>query len=645
MRARSFEAFENSGKRARIASRIALHALAMVLALVAFAPRAIADDKPAEAAKSTKPSESKPGPAKSGKAAGRLLRAARAGRLASKPAPPSPPRPSRTVTPPTITSADLDAKITAYLAKNSPDVAPAPATSDVEFVRRVYLDVSGSPPTPEQVRAFVADRRPNKRATMIDDLLERPEHARNWARYWREVIRFHATNQNLGQIRYDALEDWLTERLMENRPWDEIAAGLITATGRNDENGAVSFALANEAKPVELAGEVSRVFMGVQIQCAQCHDHKTDSWKQEQFHEFAAFFAGARTRRVEKPMKGQRPVFAVEPLPRTRYTRPDNDDPRKQIPVTPRFFLTTSQSSQKLPEGMTTKQLRELAASYVTGQDNPWFARSYVNRIWTALMGEGFYDVLDDIGPERVARAPEILEPLADQWQKGGYDVRWLFRTILNTRAYQRRVRATSSPAGRTQLASNCPSRLRADQIYEALGLALGLPTDANPDAGGRGPGKKAPVAAVLTSNGPGNIKKAAEAAGLGGATGAKGQAKGARGGGLRNPFNALFGVDPSTAADEVLGTIPQALFLMNGPIVHNRTQARPGTVLGRILASSPNDRAALDALYLRVLSRRPTPKEVQVCSEHLRSVGDRKEAFEDIYWSLLNTTEFLSRR
>jgi hypothetical protein len=371
----------------------------------------------------------------------------------------------------------------------------------------------------------------------------------------------------------------------------------------------------------------------VQIQCAQCHDHKTDSWKQEQFHEFAAFFAGARTRRAEKAMKGKRAVFSVEPIARTRYTRPDDDDPKKQVPVSPRFFLATSQSSHKLPEGMTTKQLRELAASYVTGQDNPWFARAYVNRIWSALMGEGFYEILDDLGPERVAKAPEILEPLADQWQKGGYDVRWLFRTLLNTKAYQRRVRATSSPAGRTQLAANCPSRLRSDQIYEALGLALGVPAD----AGDRKPGKKAPVAAVLTSNGPADAKKAAEAA--------KGQAKAARAVGPRNPFNTLFGVDPSTAPDEVLGTIPQALFLMNGPAVHNRTLAKPGTVLGRLLASAPDDKAALNALYLRVLSRRPTAREVQVCARYMADVGDRKEAFEDIYWSLVNTTEFLSRR
>ena len=149
------------------------------------------------------------------------------------------------------------------------------------------------------------------------------------------MIRFHATNQNLGQVRYDCLEDWLAEQFQKNRPWDEIATGLIMATGRVDENGAVSFALAHEARPVELAGEVSRIFLGVQIQCAQCHDHKTDSWKRIQFHEFAAFFSGQRSKVVTRAMPGQLPVFEVEAKGRPRYTMPDKDNPSRQVPVAP----------------------------------------------------------------------------------------------------------------------------------------------------------------------------------------------------------------------------------------------------------------------------------------------------------------------
>ena len=162
---------------------------------------------------------------------------------------------------------------------------------------------------------------------------------------------------------------------------------------------------------------------------------------------------------------------------------PDKENPTRQIPVAPRFFLTAAgakQADAALPESLGAEQRRTLAASYITGQDNPWFARAFVNRTWYALMGEAFYEPIDDIGPERTPRAPEVLEPLADQWRRGGYDIRWLYRTIMNTQAYQRRVRSTASAAGKTPFASGCPSRLRADQIFESLAQALGLPLDAD---------------------------------------------------------------------------------------------------------------------------------------------------------------------
>ena len=329
-----------------------------------------------------------------------------------------------------------------------------------------------------QVQSFLSDRSKDKRARLIDALLASPEYARNWAKYWRDVVMFHSTSENPAQVRFDMLEDWLAKQLQANKPWDEIVTGMITATGQNDENGAVAFPLAYQAQPVEMAGEVSRIFMGVQIQCAQCHDHKTDAWKQRQFHEFAAFFAGMRPKNVVKAAPGQLPVFAVVLQGPRRYTMPDKDNPQKQIPIAPRFFLSSSKSKPEpaLPETLAIPERRALAASYVTGQDNPWFARAYINRIWYTLMGEAFYEPIDDIGPERTPKAVEVLDPLAEQWQKGGYDVRWLFRTILNTEAYQRRIRSTANEAGKTPFASSCPSRLRADQVYDALVQALALP-------------------------------------------------------------------------------------------------------------------------------------------------------------------------
>ena len=179
---------------------------------------------------------------------------------------------------------------------------------------------------------------------------------------------------------------------------------------------------------------------------------------------------------------GQPPVIAVVVQGPRRYQMPDMNDPTKQIPIAPRFFLASSKSKPEpaLPEAVSVSQRRERVASYITGQDNPWFAQAYINRVWYALMGEAFYEPIDDIGPERTPKAPEVLEPLAQQWQKGGYDVRWLFRLILNTEAYQRRVRSTYNAAGKTPFASSCPSRLRADQVFDALVQALALPTDAS---------------------------------------------------------------------------------------------------------------------------------------------------------------------
>ena len=530
-----------------------------------------------------------------------------------------PSEPARAIVKPTIDAAGLDAMLGRVLAASK--VQPGPATSDVEFVRRVYLDTTGQLPTPEQVLTFCQDQGRGKRAKLVDELLASPDFAQNWARYWRDVIKYRAPNPNPNQVGYPALEAWLTEQFEKNTPWDEVARNLIAARGRTDENGAVAFGLGQMTQAVELAGEVSRVFMGVQIQCAQCHDHPNDPWKREQFHEFAAYFTGLGQKRHYVNGKGNGPaVFELTSRPKARYTMPDLKDPQKQIPVNPKFFLEGVDSSEADAKDLSPDDRRALAARLVTSPDNPWFAKAFVNRVWSTLMGEAFVSPIDDLGPTREPNAPEVFDELASQWQRGGYDVRWLFRTVMNTQAYQRRVRSTASAVGRTPFAANCASRLRGDQIYDALVQAL----DLGGEPGGRGQGRKAVAQAGL----------------------AQGKGKAAKG--LRTPraaFEAIFGVDPSTPDDDVLGTIPQALFLMNSPIVQRGVQARNGTVLGEILAATPDNRAALDALYLRVLARKPTAKEVQICGSCLDKVGDRREAFEDIYWALINTTEFVSRR
>lgn len=523
-------------------------------------------------------------------------------------------RPERSVSRPSLTSEQVDALVDREL--EAAGVPPARLTTDEEFLRRASLDLLGRLPKPEEMAAFTRDTGPERRSQWIDRALDDPAFGTNWARYWRDVIAYRATNPQIRRFGFDRLETWMAEQINANRPWDEVATELITATGSSQEDGRVLFHLAHadqaRVQPVEVAGEVSRIFMGVQIACAQCHDHPTDSWKREQFHEFAAFFAGTFARPNGQPV-GQNgfTVRNVEASP--RYTMPDLKEPEKSIGIDPKFFLAST-SSGEVPAGrLTAEQRRALAASYVTGQDNRWFAVAYVNRVWAALVGEAFYTPVDDLGPEREASHPELLEALAGSFAAGGYDVKWLFRTILGTRAYQRATRATNSETGRAPLASNVAAQLRADQVYDALVQVLGAP----------------PAGALAARRGPG----------------AAGAGRPLLRGGPRAVFGFVFGFDPSTPSDEVMGTIPQALALMNSEGLNRGLAARPGTVLGRLLETHPRDGDAVRTLYQRVLARTPTEKEVAVAIEHVRSVGQRGEAFEDLFWCLINSTEFVSRK
>jgi len=536
----------------------------------------------------------------------------------------------KTLSSPTLQPSQLDELIEKGLAATKTPVAEP--TTDEEFVRRIYLDVVGKLPNPGVIRDFVNSRARNKRAALIENLLKQPEYAENWARYWRDVIAYRSPNENDRQVGYPLFEKWLSEQFAENKPWDKIATEIITAVGRVDQNGAAVFAVAEEGSPVEMAGEVSRVFLGIQIQCAQCHDHPSDPWKRLQFHEFAAFFSGIKSRRVDvemvkmvatdtakatdkaktKKAQNQNKVFKVIAEGDTHYSMPDLKNPEKKIYVAPRFFLN---DAPKVKEQVKADARLMLVAQYVTDAENPWFARAFINRIWYALMGEGFYNPVDDLGPTRTPNSPEILDLLAENWRASGYDIRWLFRTILNTKAYQRASRSTNTAAGRTPFASNVPSRLRADQIFDALTHALDRENERGQAA------VKPQTKGQMTDPG-----KPRDVPG-------------------REPFDKAFGVDPSTPNDDVIGTIPQALYLMNSALVTKEVQARPNTMLGYILMTHPDNRAALELLYLRVLGRRPTEREVRTCSAFLRKVGDRGELFEDILWALLNSTEFVSRR
>lgn len=549
-------------------------------------------------------------------------------------------------------------------------VTPSAICSDEDFLRRVSLDLTAQLPSPAEVTRFGLDSSPTKRADMIDRLAKSPDASARWARYWTEAIYSRATNAR-SVVSRSAFEGWMTEKLSTTAAWDEIVSEMITATGEVRENGATGLIFAHDGDASEVASEVSRLFTGIQMSCANCHDHPSDQWKRTQFHELAAYFPRVR---VRQDRSGSRPAFyvvsqdtdrggpqdrlqtlfrldrnrddklterEVAMIPRVKeaferlkgladtnndgavsrdeaknVTLPQqrnndlehfmadlNDPESKGDRMQPVFFAT----EDRLPVGATDQQRRSALARSLTSPENEWFAKSIVNRYWHELVGEGFYMPVDDLGPGREAMLPEVLQLLAGNFQRNDYDLHWLVSTITRTKAYQRSLAeqdAVDFTAGTTALAA---TRLDADQLYGALTGALNVT-----NLGNRGQRNVGPY--VVPSR-------------------------------ERTAFNDVFGEDPSTPKADIVGTIPQALAMMNSSFIERGIAANGRTQLARLLSDYRDDTDVAIELYLAVLNREPNDSELQTALTYVKESASRGEGFEDVYWALINSAEFLSRR
>src|SRR5262245_14756506 len=493
-------------------------------------------------------------------------------------------------------------------------IRPAPRTTDEQFVRRIYLDLTGRLPPPVDISAFVASKDPAKRAKLIDKLLDSDDYATHWAHFWRDVMSARLTDFR-GRALTRSFEGWLVEQLKKNRGWDRIVHDLLTAEGegRFDDTGKTGYVFflgshngADAAN--ELAAETSRVFLGIQINCAQCHDHPYDQWKREQFHELAAYFARSRQRLVRDSESNRFVGIAiVQNNFRGEHRMPSKDNPRTGTVVHPKFL------DGKAPgRNLGDKQRRNNLADAVTAKSNYWFSGAFVNRVWGELMGQSFYLPVDDMGPQKEAMFGPVLTRLAGSFRGTEYDIKALFRAMLNSNTYQRQTRLGESPGDHLQFAALYPTRLRADALWDSLTGVLG-----RMGPGGGGPPRRGP--------------------GGGGPFGG--------GFGLERQFKEEFRFDPSLKSDDIEGSISQALILMNNPQINQRLGATGATVLGRILSSNTSDEEALQAVYLRALARKPTDREKQKCLSYIKKVGNQAEAFEDILWALINSTEFQTKR
>jgi hypothetical protein len=487
-------------------------------------------------------------------------------------------------------------------------IQPAPLTTDEQFLRRVTLDLTGQLPLPADIAEFVGDTQPQKRARVIDKLLASEEYAQHWARYWRDVLTARI-NDRRGLALAGVFQRWMQDQVHENRGWDQIVRAMLTAEGEcrygdDGKNGAAFFLAAHFGAdaPMEQAAETSRVFLGIQIQCAQCHDHPSDQWKRVQFHELAGYFARLRQRPVRGD--GGRPAgMELISLRQGEHLMPSKEDPKKTFITYPRF-LDGKAPSRNLDD----LERRRALADAIVSKNNYWFAGAYVNRIWGELMGQSFYEPVDDMGPHKEAVYPQVLTRLTGAFRGTNYDIKALFRAVITSDTYQRQIRLGETSDQHLHFAAAYPTRLRADALWDSLVSVLGnLGPRVPPPPRPAGPFAMAP--------------------------------------GLEGFFKEEFKFDPSAKADEVEGSIPQALLLMNNPQIQQRIQARGTNVLARILNAYPRDDDALRMLYLRTLARKPTDRELDKCRNYLKNAEDRKEAFEDILWALVNSTEFQTKR
>jgi hypothetical protein len=505
-----------------------------------------------------------------------------------------------------IRPGEIDTLVSKELQQSK--VLPAPLTTDEQFIRRATLDLTGRPPTPAEVSAFAANTDRAKRAKLIDKLLDSEAFGQHWARYWRDVITAKIVDRR-GLIGSRAFEEWMTGELNRNVSWDRIVKAILTADGgvrfdKPTENGPAFFLLAHTGPDAanDRAAETSRVFLGIQIQCAQCHDHPFDQWKQVQFHELAGYFARLRERPIRENMKVA--GFELFSTPQGEHQMADKTDPKKVSTTYPHFL-----DGKAAPKNTADRDRRLALANSVVDRNNYWFAGAFVNRMWGELMGQSFYQPVDDMGPLKEAVFPDVLVRLAAAFRANHYDVKDFFRVVMNTQTYQRQIRLGDSSDQHLHFAASYPKRLSADAIWESLVNVLG---PIGPPKGFPPPGPAAAAYGVRF--------------------------------GLEGQFKQLFEFDPSLRADEVEGSIPQALMLMNNPQINQRMKAG-GAFLARVLKEHVGDDEALQALYVQTLSRRPTAAELEKCRKYIAKVGSRGDAYEDILWALINSTEFQTKR
>ncbi len=477
-------------------------------------------------------------------------------------------------------------------------IPASPRADDAEFLRRAALDVTGVIPSAERVTAFLDSKDPAKRAKLIDELLASPQYGRHMADVWQHLMLPRDSDNR--RLQAAPFATWLEESFNADKGWDRIVRDLLTATGDQDESPAVTYFLANPTVD-KMTDATARLFLGVQLQCAQCHNHPFTKWKQDEYWGMAAFFMKVRPDRVNKAAKnGNSPGIAE--VTAKGGKPPKLPESARTVPA--KFFQGEQPSLDR------NAPYRPVLADWIASPKNKFFARAMVNRTWGQLFGRGFVNPVDDLRDDNVPSHPALLQDLADSFAASGFDLKFLIKSICLSETYNRTSRpAAGNEKDETLFSHVAVKPLTPEQLYDSLDVVLGAAREARGAARGGKGNKPAPPA--------------------------QGGKKGL-GAGPREQFIAFFSADDNALATEYHAGIPQALRLMNAPQMNNTAAVAAAYARGSSSAE------AIEHIYLATLARRPTADDKARLNAYLeKHKGEPRQAYGDIVWAVLNSSEF----
>jgi len=480
-------------------------------------------------------------------------------------------------------------------------IPPSDLCTDEEFVRRAYLDACGILPRADEVRDFLNDKSPDKRNKLIDKLLDRPEYADYWTLKWSDVLR---SSRKTIQIKgTHVFQRWLRTHMEKDTGFDDVVKEMLTANGSTNVNPAANFyRIARDAQ--NLAETTAQLFFGIRMQCAKCHNHPFERWTQDDYYSMSAWFARVKQKKDARdpgPAPNQPGGEVIFSLKSGEVTQP-----RTGKVMQPKFL------GGAVPAIGPRTDRREVLADWLASTKNPFFARATVNRIWYHVMGKGVVDPVDDFRDSNPSANDELLDALAKDFAANKYSTKHLVRMIMRSRAYQLSAEANDLNKEDTKYFSHAVTKLLpAEPLLDAICQATGVPE--------KFPGLPAGTRAVQLPDGDNN-----------------------------HPFLKVFGQPARELACECEresdSNLAQALQLINGPTVNDRL-ANANNRIGKLLAKKASDSEMIDELYLSTLSRAPTREDVETVTDYLKkNAADRRRAWEDIHWALINSKEFLFR-